>query len=65
MNDKAKNGLIHCVNYICVGCPYELTDAEVSRLPSSAGGYVRCMQRLLEDIYEDIKDIEDMPEVED
>lgn len=50
-NDKIKSGIQHCANFICEGCPYELGEDERLRLPNSAGSYVRCMQRLIEDIY--------------
>lgn len=59
MEDKIKSGIIHCANYVCNGCPYEakMHDA-MEEMYSSAAGYVRCMQRLIEDIYNNMKEID-------
>ena len=54
MNEKIKSGIQHCANYICEGCPYAISEDERLKLPNSAGIFVRCMQRLIEDIYIDM-----------
>ena len=60
MEDKVVNGIIHCANYVCNGCPYRpVFEDETAEMQSSAARYVRCMQRLIEDIYENIKEVEE------
>ena len=59
MEGKVVNGIIHCANYVCNGCPYEaIMHKAAGEMCSSSAGYVRCMQRLIEDIYENIKEVE-------
>lgn len=59
MEDKIKSGIIYCANYVCNGCPYNcIRHSATDRMNSSADGYVRCMQELMEDIYENIKAVE-------
>lgn len=50
MEDKVKSGIIHCANYVCNGCPYDIF-RYIATVDSAAAGYVRCMQKLIEDIY--------------
>ena len=58
MKDKIKNGIIHCANYVCNGCPYKPTfDDGAAEMCSTAAGYVRCMQKLIDDIYNEIKEV--------
>lgn len=60
MKDKTMSGIIHCVNYVCNGCPYEtIMHKAAESLASSSAGYVRCMQKLMEDIYNEIKEVEE------
>ena len=60
MEDKVKSGIIHCANYVCDGCPYKnIFSSAADEMCSSAAGYVRCMQKLIEDIYDSIKVVED------
>ena len=60
MEDKVVNGIVHCANYVCNGCPYEtVMHKATEELVSSSAGYVRCMQRLIEDIYNSIKEVEE------
>ena len=60
MEDKVVNGIIHCANYVCNGCPYEaIMHKAAGEMVSSSAGYVRCMQKLMEDIYENIKEVEE------
>lgn len=60
MENKVVNGIIHCANYVCNGCPYEKIHHQASaEMLSASAGYVRCMQRLIEDIYENIKEVEE------
>lgn len=59
MENKIKSGIIHCANYACNGCPYEcIRYAATDRMNSSADGYVRCMQGLINDIYNEMKEID-------
>lgn len=61
LEDKIKSGIIHCANYVCNGCPYKyIYDAASEEMSSAAAGYVRCMQRLIEDIYIGVKEIEEV-----
>ena len=54
------NGIVHCANYVCNGCPYKPAFEDgAAEMCSSAAGYVRCMQRLIEDIYKNIKEVEE------
>ena len=58
MENKIKSGIIHCANYACNGCPYELIRySATDGMNSSATGYVRCMQKLIDDIYNAIKEV--------
>lgn len=58
LEDKIKSGIIHCANYVCNGCPYELIRyTETDGMNSSASGYVRCMQKLIDDIYKEMKEV--------
>lgn len=58
MEDKIKSGIIHCVNCVCNGCPYECVRySETDGMNSSAAGYVRCMQKLIDDIYNKMKEV--------
>jgi hypothetical protein len=60
LEDKVVNGIIHCANYVCNGCPYKPAfDDGATETCSSASSYVRCMQRLIEDIYKNIKEVEE------
>lgn len=60
MEDKVVNGIIHCANYVCNGCPYEtITHKAAAEMVSSSARYVRCMQKLMEDIYKNIKEVEE------
>ena len=59
MKEKIKSGILHCVNYTCENCPYALPEEERLKLSNSAGIYVRCMQTLIEDIYEIMKEVEE------
>ena len=60
MEDKVVNGIIHCANYVCNGCPYEIVRYSTeSYVDSSAAAYVRCMQALINDIYENIKEVKE------
>jgi len=57
LEDKVKSGIIHCASYICNGCPYDcIRYAATDRLNSSADGYVRCMQQLINDVYKNIQE---------
>lgn len=59
MSDKIKSGIIHCANYVCNGCPYEAKMHEsMKEMSSSAAGYVRCMQKLIDDIYNEMKEVD-------
>lgn len=59
MTDKIKSGIIHCANYVCDGCPYKPAfDDGAAEMCSSAAGYVRCMQKLIDDIYNEMKEEE-------
>ena len=59
MEDKIKSGIIHCANYVCNGCPYQhIFEAAHEEMATTAAGYVRCMQRLIEDIYNNIKEVD-------
>lgn len=59
MEDKIKSGIIHCANYVCNGCPYEIIGYSAeSYMNGSAARYVRCMQALINDIYKNIKEVE-------
>ena len=59
MKDKIKSGIIHCANYVCDGCPYKSTfDDGAAEMCSTAAAYVRCMQKLIDDIYNEIKEVE-------
>lgn len=60
MEDKIESGIIHCANYVCNGCPYEkIYHTAADEMLSSSAGYVRCMQQLIEDIYNNMKEIDD------
>ena len=60
MTDKTKSGIIHCANYVCNGCPYEaIMHKAAEEMMSSSAGYVRCMQKLMEDIYDEMKEVEE------
>lgn len=60
MKDKIKSGIIHCANYVCNGCPYEsIMHKAAEEMVSSSAGYVRCMQKLMEDIYDEMKEVEE------
>ena len=60
MEDKVKSGIVHCANYVCNGCPYQhIFEAACEEMVSTAAGYVRCMQQLIEDIYIQNKEVED------
>ena len=60
MEDKVINGIIHCANYVCNGCPYKKIYHQASaEMVSSSAGYIRCMQKLIEDIYDNIKEVEE------
>ena len=59
MEDKIKSGIIHCANYVCNGCPYEkIYHIAADKMQSASAGYVRCMQALIEDIYNNMKEID-------
>ena len=59
MSVKTKSGIIHCANYVCNGCPYETIMREAAEeVTSSSAAYVRCMQKLVEDIYDEIKEVD-------
>ena len=59
LEDKIKSGIIHCANYVCNGCPYDcIRYSATDEMNSSAAGYVRCMQKLMEDIYNKMKEID-------
>jgi len=57
LEDKVKSGIIHCAKYNCKGCPYEIVLYSATD-ESSAAGYVRCMQQLIDDIYITMKEVE-------
>lgn len=60
MKDKIKSGIIHCANYVCNGCPYKPAfDDGAAEMYSTAAAYVRCMQKLMEDIYNEMKEVEE------
>ena len=60
MKDKTKSGIVHCANYVCNGCPYEtIMHKAAEEMVSSSAGYVRCMQKLMEDIYNEMKGVEE------
>ena len=60
MEDKIKSGIIHCANYTCNGCPYEcIRYSATDGMSSSAAGYVRCMQKLIDDIYNKMKEVKE------
>lgn len=61
MENKVVNGITHCANYMCNGCPYEIVRFSTeSYVNSSAATYVRCMQALIDDIYRNIiKEVEE------
>lgn len=60
MEDKIKSGIIHCANYVCNGCPYEkIYHTVLEEVQSSSAGYVRCMQKLIDDIYKEMKSNEE------
>lgn len=52
-NNKIMKGIIHCAaKCTCNGCPYkEIRDA----VDSIGDGYILCMQRLIIDIYDELK----------
>ena len=56
MEDKVINGIIHCANYVCNGCPYK---PEATEMHSGTSSYVHCMQKLIEDVYKNIKEVEE------
>ena len=58
LEDKIKSGIIHCANYVCNGCPYECVRYSETDGFSPANGYVRCMQKLIDDIYDAIKEVD-------
>ena len=59
LEDKIKSGIIHCANCVCNGCPYDcIRYSATDEMNSSAVGYVRCMQKLMEDIYNKMKEID-------
>lgn len=59
MDEKTLSGIIHCANYACNGCPYKLSVEEEWKVGSSAAGYVKCMQKLIEDVYKNIKETDE------
>lgn len=60
MKDKIKSGIIHCANYMCKGCPYEAKMHEaMEEMCTTAAGYVRCMQKLIDDIYNEMKEVKE------
>ena len=60
MEDKVVNGIIHCANYECNGCPYKIIRFSTeSCMGGSAATYVRCMPALINDIYANIKEVEE------
>ena len=60
MEDKIKSGITHCANYACNGCPYEcIRYSATDGMNSSAAGYVRCMQKLIDDIYDKMKEVKE------
>lgn len=59
LEDKIKSGIIHCANYVCNGCPYDcIRYAATDEMQNASAGYVRCMQRLIDDIYSTIKEVD-------
>lgn len=59
MSDKIKSGIIHCANYVCNGCPYEsIMRKAAEEVVFSTAAYVRCMQKLMEDIYDEMKEVD-------
>ena len=58
LEDKIVNGITHCANYMCNGCPYKpIFDDGSAEMYFTAAAYVRCMQKLIEDIYKNIKEV--------
>lgn len=56
LENKIKSGIIHCANYTCNGCPYDCIRYSVTDRMNSSAGYVRCMQQLIDDIYNEMKE---------
>ena len=57
LEDKVKSGIIHCANYVCNGCPYALSYEEKENYENASAIYVRCMQKLIDDIYNEMKEV--------